>query len=290
MILVAFDELPINSLLDAHGRIDAARFPNFARLARGSTWFEHATTVGEGTTHAIPAILTGRFPKAGEFPVYTDHRQNIFTLFGGAHAPPRGRPGDAPLPALALPGPRGLALPPIGDARRGHGRRLPARTAPGRPHRRDPVDCERLGQLPAGREQAQRPRPIDPAFLDSLRPGAAARASGTCTCCCPTARGRTCPPASATTIRPAPGWGSDEVWNAEPGRGRPVLAAAPAAARLRRPGARPAARPPPREPGLYDRARARRHRRPRRQLPRRAEAPAAVGRRTARTSPTCRCS
>ena len=83
VVLIAFDELPVNSLLDAHGRIDAARFPNFARLARGSTWFEHATTVGEGTTHAIPAILTGRFPKAGEFPVYTDHRQNLFTLFGG---------------------------------------------------------------------------------------------------------------------------------------------------------------------------------------------------------------
>jgi hypothetical protein len=84
VVLVAFDELPVNSLLDAHGRIDAARFPNFADLARGSTWFEHASTVGEGTTHAIPAILTGRFPKAGEFPVYTDHRQNLFTLFGGA--------------------------------------------------------------------------------------------------------------------------------------------------------------------------------------------------------------
>jgi len=84
IVLIAFDELPVNSLLDAQGRIDAARFPNFARLAHGSTWFEHATTVGEGTTHAIPAILTGRFPKAGEFPVYTDHRQNLFTLFGGA--------------------------------------------------------------------------------------------------------------------------------------------------------------------------------------------------------------
>jgi hypothetical protein len=84
VVLIAFDELPVNSLLDAHGRIDAARFPNFARLARGATWFEHATTVGEGTTHAVPAILTGRFPKAGEFPVYTDHRQNLFTLFGGA--------------------------------------------------------------------------------------------------------------------------------------------------------------------------------------------------------------
>ena len=84
VVLVAFDELPLNSLLDAHGRIDPVRFPNFARLARGSTWFANASTVAEGTTHAVPAILTGRFPRAGELPVYADHRQNLFTLLGGA--------------------------------------------------------------------------------------------------------------------------------------------------------------------------------------------------------------
>jgi hypothetical protein len=84
VVLIAFDELPLNSLLDARGRIDARRFPNFARLARGSTWFARTSTVAEGTTHAVPAILTGRFPRAGELPVYADHRQNLFTLLGGA--------------------------------------------------------------------------------------------------------------------------------------------------------------------------------------------------------------
>ena len=84
VLVVAFDELPVNSLLDADGRIDPVRFPNFARLARGSTWFANASTVGEGTTHAVPAILTGRLPRAGELPVYDDHRQNLFTLLGGA--------------------------------------------------------------------------------------------------------------------------------------------------------------------------------------------------------------
>jgi hypothetical protein len=84
VILVAFDELPINSLRDSHGRIDRVRFPNFAALAAGSTWFANTSTVAEGTTHAVPAILTGRFPRAGEFPVYTDHRQNLFTLLGAA--------------------------------------------------------------------------------------------------------------------------------------------------------------------------------------------------------------
>src|SRR5262249_46820876 len=84
VVLVVFDELPLNSLLDTRGRIDALRFPNFGRLGGGSTWFSQATTVAEGTTHAVPAILTGRFPRAGEFPVYTDHEQNLFTLLGGA--------------------------------------------------------------------------------------------------------------------------------------------------------------------------------------------------------------
>jgi hypothetical protein len=83
-VLVAFDELPINSLLDARGRIDAVRFPNFARLARASTWYADTSTVAEGTTHAVPAILTGRLPRAGELPVYADHGQNLFTLLGGA--------------------------------------------------------------------------------------------------------------------------------------------------------------------------------------------------------------
>jgi hypothetical protein len=82
VVLVVFDELPLNSLLDGGGRIDEVRFPNFARLAAGSTWFARNTTVGEGTTHAVPAILTGLFPRAGQFPVYADHPQNLFTLLG----------------------------------------------------------------------------------------------------------------------------------------------------------------------------------------------------------------
>src|SRR3954451_447043 len=84
VVLVVFDELPLNSLLDAKNRIDAVRFPAFARLAAGSTWFARDTTVGEGTTHAVPAILTGLYPRDGEFPVYSDHPRNLFTLLGGS--------------------------------------------------------------------------------------------------------------------------------------------------------------------------------------------------------------
>jgi hypothetical protein len=82
VVLVVFDELPLNSLLDAHGRIDPVRFPSFAKLAAESTWFARQTTVAEGTTHAVPAILTGRYPRKGELPVYGDHAENLFTLLG----------------------------------------------------------------------------------------------------------------------------------------------------------------------------------------------------------------
>jgi Sulfatase len=82
VVLVVFDELPLNSLLDAHERIDRVRFPHFAKVAAGSTWFARDTTVAEGTTHAVPAILTGRYPRKGELPLYADHPQNLFTLLG----------------------------------------------------------------------------------------------------------------------------------------------------------------------------------------------------------------
>ena len=289
VVLIAFDELPVNSLLDAHGRIDAVRFPNFARLARGSTWFEHATTVGEGTTHAIPAILTGRFPKAGEFPVYTDHRQNLFTLFGGAtqlHVVDQETHLCPPSLCPDLEGSLGHRTATLAEDT---GVVYLHELLPDDLTGRDPVDRERLGQTSC-RTRAGTTTPAA-----STRPSSArcarsrARASGTSTCCCPHSPWTYLPSGARYDVRPAPGWGSDEVWNVEPGRGRPVLAAAPAAARLRRPGARAAARPAPRDRPLRPRG-ARRHRRPRRQLPRRARSAGRCRRPTARTSPTCRCS
>ena len=39
IVHVVFDELPLSTLVGADGAIDAKRFPNFARLARASTWY-----------------------------------------------------------------------------------------------------------------------------------------------------------------------------------------------------------------------------------------------------------
>jgi Sulfatase len=85
IVLIVMDEFPVTSLLTADGRIDATRYPNFTRLARGGTWYSRATTVAEHTTHAIPAILDGKAPTAGGLPTLSDHPENLFTLLGESY-------------------------------------------------------------------------------------------------------------------------------------------------------------------------------------------------------------
>ncbi|MGH3036017.1 MAG: sulfatase-like hydrolase/transferase [Gaiellaceae bacterium] len=83
VVMVVFDEFPVTDLVTADGEIDAERFPSFARLASESTWFRNTTTVSAGTTRAVPAIMTGRYARAGDPPVFAEHPRNIFTLLGG---------------------------------------------------------------------------------------------------------------------------------------------------------------------------------------------------------------
>jgi len=83
-IVVVFDELPLASLLDAGGGIDADLFPNFARLAGTSTWFRQTTAASNYTWLAVPAILTGEDPEGRSVATSTDHPENLFTLVGGA--------------------------------------------------------------------------------------------------------------------------------------------------------------------------------------------------------------
>jgi Sulfatase len=85
VVLVVFDELPTNSLLATDRRIDTVRYPNFAALARSSTWFPNATTVAEGTTGAVPALLSGVYPQAHQQPILADHPDNLFTLLRGRY-------------------------------------------------------------------------------------------------------------------------------------------------------------------------------------------------------------
>lgn len=80
IIFVVLDELPVTSLMNEDGQVDAARYPNFDRLARRATWYRNATSVADNTTRALPALLTGNYPREGAVPVVADYPNNLFTL------------------------------------------------------------------------------------------------------------------------------------------------------------------------------------------------------------------
>jgi hypothetical protein len=82
VVLIVLDELPLVALLDERARIDAERFPNFARLAAGSTWYRNATTVTGWTPFALPALLRGRLPQEFVAPHHSRYPDNLFTLLG----------------------------------------------------------------------------------------------------------------------------------------------------------------------------------------------------------------
>jgi Sulfatase len=87
VVVLVFDALPTQTLLDGEGRIDAELFPNFAALAGTSSWYRNATTVSMFTRDAVPAILTGRFPDPTNEPddVPADDPENLFTLLGASY-------------------------------------------------------------------------------------------------------------------------------------------------------------------------------------------------------------
>jgi hypothetical protein len=85
VVVVAFDQLPLASLLDAHGEVDARLFPKMAALANESLWFRDATAVSDRTDRALPAILTGMYPRSGALPRAADHPDNLFTWLGATH-------------------------------------------------------------------------------------------------------------------------------------------------------------------------------------------------------------
>jgi hypothetical protein len=211
VVLVAFDELPLNSLLGADGRIDVARFPNFARLAAGSTWYANTSTVAEGTTHAVPAILTGRYPKADELPVYADHRQNLFTLLGRAADLHVADDETHLCPPKLCPGLEGSF--------RGRMRGLAEDTGVVYLHQLLPQDLTHgIPSIANGWDNFLRdasghsnPGLLDPEFAESLRPGGRP-ALWYVHFMLPHSPWSYLPSGKRYSIRQAPGWGSDEVW------------------------------------------------------------------------------
>ena len=80
VVLVVFDEFPSDTLIGPDGRIDAARYPNFAALAGTSTWFRNAQTIYDSTFKAVPAILDARMPRKGTAPDVRSHQPSVFHL------------------------------------------------------------------------------------------------------------------------------------------------------------------------------------------------------------------
>jgi hypothetical protein len=85
VVMVVFDEFPSTSLLDADGRVDAVRYPAFAKLAKDGTWFRNAHSIYDSTAKAVPAIMDGNYPEKGVLPTSSEHPDSIFTLLGKSH-------------------------------------------------------------------------------------------------------------------------------------------------------------------------------------------------------------
>lgn len=80
VVMVVFDEFCGLTLETDERQIDAARFPRFAELARGSTWYRNASTVFPDTSHALPALLSGKRPETLSVPRAADLPQNLFSV------------------------------------------------------------------------------------------------------------------------------------------------------------------------------------------------------------------
>lgn len=86
VVMVVFDEFPLQTLLDGEGGIDERLFPHFAALAEEGSWFRNATAVSGSTPIAVPSLLSGRFPGADvAAPHVAYHPENLFTLLGGTY-------------------------------------------------------------------------------------------------------------------------------------------------------------------------------------------------------------
>lgn len=82
VVLVIFDELPTASLMKPGQKIDSRRFPNFAKLVAGSTWYRDNAAAGDYTAWAVPPILTGNHSNERTLPTNKVQPGNIFNLLG----------------------------------------------------------------------------------------------------------------------------------------------------------------------------------------------------------------
>ncbi|MFN0054619.1 MAG: sulfatase-like hydrolase/transferase [Planctomycetales bacterium] len=80
VVLVVLDECCGLSLMSPDRQIDPHRFPHFAELSRCADWFRNATSVHTDTNQAVPAILSGDYPRRETPPLPANLPQNLFSL------------------------------------------------------------------------------------------------------------------------------------------------------------------------------------------------------------------
>jgi hypothetical protein len=86
VVMLIFDELPTATLMDPSGeRIDARRFPGFARLAAQSTWYRNNSAAADFTGRAVPAVMTGVSPDFTTLPTSSDQPNSVFSLLAGKY-------------------------------------------------------------------------------------------------------------------------------------------------------------------------------------------------------------
>ena len=86
VVMVELDEVSMETFLDARRRIDAAAYPNLARLADDATVYRNFTAAGDETTRVTSSLLTGTqwTPGQQRLPIAAEYPRNLFTLLGGA--------------------------------------------------------------------------------------------------------------------------------------------------------------------------------------------------------------
>jgi hypothetical protein len=107
IVVLVLDEVAADTLVGPDGQIDAARYPNFARLARTSTWFRNGHTVYDSTFKAVPAILDARMPAPGTAADVRSHQPSIYHLLDGlGYGVIKVESGTAVCPPRICPGTR----------------------------------------------------------------------------------------------------------------------------------------------------------------------------------------
>jgi Sulfatase len=80
VVVVVLDEFATDTLVTPGGDIDAKRYPNFAALAKTSTWFYNGHTIYDSTFKSVPAILDARMPRPRTAADVRSHQPSVFHL------------------------------------------------------------------------------------------------------------------------------------------------------------------------------------------------------------------